>query len=118
MDRLLEAHGVVLGKTRMHELAVGVTTINMHGGPVLNPYNNVMHTGGLYSTPLSASCMVRVCQLKGIEQTPFTPQPEISTTSRLSQGLHQATTHLTQSEVDAWGIWDPWQCQLILHVHM
>jgi hypothetical protein len=30
----------------MHELAVGVTTINMHGGPVLNPYNNTMHTGG------------------------------------------------------------------------
>ena len=45
--RLLEGHGVVLGKTRMHELAVGVTTINMHGGPVLNPYNNTMHTGGL-----------------------------------------------------------------------
>ena len=44
--RLLEGHGVVLGKTRMHELAVGVTTINMHGGPVLNPYNNTMHTGG------------------------------------------------------------------------
>jgi len=38
---------VVLGKTRMHELAVGVTTINMHGGPVLNPYDNTMHTGGL-----------------------------------------------------------------------
>ena len=37
---------MVLGKTRMHELAVGVTTINMHGGPVLNPYNNTMHTGG------------------------------------------------------------------------
>ena len=46
MERLLDAHGVVLGKTRMHELAVGVTTINMHGGPVLNPYNNTMHTGG------------------------------------------------------------------------
>ena len=46
MAKLLDAHGVVLGKTRMHELAVGVTTINMHGGPVLNPYNNTMHTGG------------------------------------------------------------------------
>ena len=47
VTRLLDGHGVVLGKTRMHELAVGVTTINMHGGPVLNPYNNTMHTGGL-----------------------------------------------------------------------
>lgn len=46
VTRLLKGHGVVLGKTRMHELAVGVTTINMHGGPVLNPYNNTMHTGG------------------------------------------------------------------------
>lgn len=57
VDRLLEAHGVVLGKTRMHELAVGVTTINMHGGPVLNPYNNVMHTGGPCMTPSTLQCM-------------------------------------------------------------
>ena len=52
VTRLLEGHGVVLGKTRMHELAVGVTTINMHGGPVLNPYNNTMHTGGPSCLPL------------------------------------------------------------------
>lgn len=47
VDRLIDAHGVVLGKTRMHELAEGVTSINAHGGPVLNPYNNRMHVGGL-----------------------------------------------------------------------
>ncbi len=52
---------MVLGKTRMHELAVGVTTINMHGGPVLNPYNNVMHTGGLRSTPTKALCIDGIC---------------------------------------------------------
>ncbi|CAL8463001.1 g2535 [Coccomyxa elongata] len=46
VTRLLEAHGVVLGKTRMHELAEGVTSINVYGGPVLNPYNNTMHVGG------------------------------------------------------------------------
>ena len=46
VTRLLEAHGVVLGKMRMHELAMGGTSINVHGGPVLNPYNNTMHVGG------------------------------------------------------------------------
>ncbi len=28
---------------------MGVTHISRHGGPVLNPYNNVMRTGGLCS---------------------------------------------------------------------
>ncbi len=46
VSRLMDANGVVLGKTRMHELAMGATTINPNGGPVLNPYNNVMHVGG------------------------------------------------------------------------
>ncbi|CAL5224479.1 g7172 [Coccomyxa viridis] len=44
--RLLNANGIVLGKTRMHELAMGATTINPNGGPVLNPHNNLMHVGG------------------------------------------------------------------------
>ena len=47
VTKLLRAHGVVLGKTRMHELAEGVTSINVFGGPVLNPYNNAMHVGGV-----------------------------------------------------------------------
>ena len=46
VTRLREAHGVVLGKTRMHELAYGITTINPDNGTVLNPYNNLMHSGG------------------------------------------------------------------------
>jgi Asp-tRNA(Asn)/Glu-tRNA(Gln) amidotransferase A subunit family amidase len=25
---------------------MGGTSINVHGGPVLNPYNNTMHVGG------------------------------------------------------------------------
>ncbi|KAK9834649.1 hypothetical protein WJX74_006634 [Apatococcus lobatus] len=46
IDKFLAANGVVLGKTRMHELAYGVTSINPFFGPVLNPYNNTCHTGG------------------------------------------------------------------------
>ena len=42
----MNANGIVLGKTRMHELALGATTINPNGGPVLNPHNNIMHVGG------------------------------------------------------------------------
>ena len=46
VTRLLEAHGVVLGKTHMEELAEGLTTINPVYGPVLNPYNNLHDVGG------------------------------------------------------------------------
>lgn len=46
VTRLLEAHGVVLGKTHMEELAEGLTTINPVYGPVLNPYNNIYDVGG------------------------------------------------------------------------
>lgn len=52
VTRLLNANGVVLGKTRMHELAMGATTVNVYGGPVLNPYNNTMHAGGKEDVPL------------------------------------------------------------------
>ena len=55
VTRLLEAHGVVLGKTHMEELAEGLTTINPVYGPVLNPYNNLHDVGGEYS----------MCQLAG-----------------------------------------------------
>ena len=46
VTRLLEAHGVVLGKTHLEELAEGLTTINPVYGPVLNPYNNLHDVGG------------------------------------------------------------------------
>lgn len=46
ITRLLKAHGIVLGKTNMEELAEGLTTINPVYGPVLNPYNNLHDVGG------------------------------------------------------------------------
>ena len=55
VTRLLDANGIVLGKTRMHELAMGATTINPNGGPVLNPHNNIMHVGGEGLTGYSAN---------------------------------------------------------------
>ena len=46
VTRLLDAHGIVLGKTNLEELAEGLTTINPVYGPVLNPYNNLRDVGG------------------------------------------------------------------------
>ena len=46
VDRLQSAHGVVLGKTRMHELAFGGSTIAPGYHTTLNPYNNLAHAGG------------------------------------------------------------------------
>eukprot|EP00891_Asterochloris_glomerata_P000681 jgi/Astpho2/681/Aster-x0031 len=46
IDRFRAAGGVILVKTRMHELAYGITSINPFFGPVSNPYNTTMHTGG------------------------------------------------------------------------
>ena len=46
VDRLRNAHGVVLGKTRMHELAFGGSTIAPGYHTTLNPYNNLAHAGG------------------------------------------------------------------------
>ncbi len=59
VTRLLEAHGVVLGKTHMEELAEGLTTINPVYGPVLNPYNNVYDVGGGWSMQLYISSCLR-----------------------------------------------------------
>lgn len=52
--QLRAANGVVLGKTRMHELAEGYTSISSYYGPVLNPYGINMHVGGIIK-PLIAS---------------------------------------------------------------
>ena len=46
--RLIAANGVVMGKTRMHELAYGVTSINPVFGPVLNPYDVTKIPGGRF----------------------------------------------------------------------
>ncbi|MEZ0318923.1 MAG: amidase [Pyrobaculum sp.] len=43
----LAAEGaVVIGKTNMHELALGVTNVNPHFGPTKNPHNQSRITGG------------------------------------------------------------------------
>ena len=60
MRKLIAANGVVMGKTRMHELAYGVTSINPAFGPVLNPYDVTKIPGGARSCP--AECMLTVYQ--------------------------------------------------------
>lgn len=44
--RLMAEGAVVLGKTNMHELALGVTNINPHFGPTRNPHDPEKITGG------------------------------------------------------------------------
>ncbi len=63
VTRLLEAHGVVLGKTHMEELAEGLTTINPVYGPVLNPYNNVFDVGGELESAMLHLCMLSAAPL-------------------------------------------------------
>ncbi len=64
VTRLLEAHGVVLGKTHMEELAEGLTTINPVYGPVLNPYNNVFDVGGELQSVTMLLCMLFAAPLE------------------------------------------------------
>ena len=52
VTRLLNAHGIVLGKAHLEELAEGLTTINPVYGPVLNPYNNLHDVGGQLLLPV------------------------------------------------------------------
>lgn len=66
--KLLAAHGVVMGKTRMHELAYGVTSINPVFGPVLNPYDPTKIPGGalhvlLHSAPHLSTLLSMSCAL-------------------------------------------------------
>ncbi len=44
--RLKEAGAVILGKTNLHELAYGSTSINPHFGPIANPWRLDHHPGG------------------------------------------------------------------------
>ncbi|MYI47117.1 MAG: amidase, partial [Gemmatimonadetes bacterium] len=44
--RLVEAGAVVLGKTNLHELAAGITTISSLGGQTRNPYDPARNPGG------------------------------------------------------------------------
>ena len=44
--RLLDAGAVILGKTNLHELAAGITTISSLGGQTRNPYDPSRNPGG------------------------------------------------------------------------
>lgn len=46
VSRLAAEGAVVIGKTNMHELALGVTNINPHFGPTKNPHDPTRITGG------------------------------------------------------------------------
>lgn len=44
--KLREAGAVIVGKTNMHELAAGITTISSYGGQTRNPYDLLRNPGG------------------------------------------------------------------------
>ncbi len=44
--RLREAGALIIGKTNMHEIGIGVTGLNPHYGVARNPYGPDCHTGG------------------------------------------------------------------------
>jgi len=46
VKRLRRAGAVLLGKTNLHELAMGVTTVNEHFGPARNPWDRQRVAGG------------------------------------------------------------------------
>jgi Asp-tRNA(Asn)/Glu-tRNA(Gln) amidotransferase A subunit family amidase len=46
VKKLREAGAVILGKTNLHELAYGITTISSAGGQTLNPYDVTRNPGG------------------------------------------------------------------------
>ena len=46
VTRLKRAGAVLLGKTNMHEIALGVTNVNPHFGPARNPWDIARITGG------------------------------------------------------------------------
>lgn len=52
--RLRAAGALLIGKTNMHELGLGVTGLNPHHGVTRNPYNPHHHTGGSSSGSAAA----------------------------------------------------------------
>ncbi|MEM7024151.1 MAG: amidase [Pseudomonadota bacterium] len=46
VERLRQAGAVLIGKTNLHELAYGSTSVNAHYGPVHNPWRQDHHPGG------------------------------------------------------------------------
>ena len=54
VERLKAAGAVILGKTNTHEIALGITGINPHTGPVRNPHDLSRITGGSSSGSAAA----------------------------------------------------------------
>ena len=52
--RVRAAGGVLIGKTNMHEIGLGVTGLNVHHGAARNPYDPARHTGGSSSGSAAA----------------------------------------------------------------
>ncbi|MCC6904308.1 MAG: amidase [Anaerolineae bacterium] len=46
VTRLQAAGAIIIGKTHMHEFAIGATNVNPHYGPARNPWNPAHMTGG------------------------------------------------------------------------
>ena len=46
IKRLRRAGAVIVGRTNLHEVALGVTTVNEHFGPARNPWNPAHVSGG------------------------------------------------------------------------
>ena len=49
--RLRAVGAVMVGKSNMHEIGIGVTGFNQHHGSARNPYNDAFHTGGSSAGP-------------------------------------------------------------------
>ena len=60
--RLRAVGALLLGKTNMHEIGIGVTGLNPHHGTVRNPYNPDHHTGGS-SSGSAAAVAAGICPL-------------------------------------------------------
>ena len=46
VKRLRDAGAIIIGKTNLHELAAGITTISSAGGQTRNPYDPSRTPGG------------------------------------------------------------------------
>ena len=46
IKKIIDSGGVIMGKTNMHEIALGVTNVNNHYGNCRNPWNRKHITGG------------------------------------------------------------------------
>ena len=54
VERLRAAGALLIGKTNMHEIGLGVTGLNPHHGTVRNPFDPTRHTGGSSSGSAAA----------------------------------------------------------------